>query len=288
VTFYKRVSHLVPDVGQVQPVVAKEIEKRKARAEQHSKDMEGHLRKHLEHVEPEPRFQHALDLLFEKKQRYLQEPRAFYFPELPARQFYDPDEFSWTEALVEAQDEILAEFKKLQSEPALFAPYIHASGNTPVNPNHPLLNSSDWSAMYIIKDGELNKPIADRMPSVLNALANAPLERVEKRGPTVLVSKLAPGSEIGAHKGFLNTRLTCHLPLIIPEDCGIRVGNEIRNWASGEVLIFNDTIDHEAWNKSANDRYVLIFFIWRPELSEREQSLVKHLLEGIDKYSSEV
>ncbi len=287
VTFYKRITQLVTDTSQFAPNVAKEITRIQARVKQHSKDVKTHLLDHLQSDGSEPRFQHALDLLFEKRQRFLQEPRAFYFPELPARQFYDPQDFNWTKALISAQDRIIAEFKELRSEPELFAPYIHASGNTPVNPDHPLLNSSDWSAMYIMKDGELNKPIADRMPSVLNALADAPLERVEKRGPTVLVSKLAPGSKIGAHKGFLNTRLTCHLPLIIPEDCGIRVGNETRNWTPGEMLIFNDTIDHEAWNKSSSDRYVLIFFVWRPELSEKERSLVKSLLEGIDTYSTQ-
>ena len=69
---------------------------------------------------------------------------------------------------------------------------------------------------------------------------------------------------------MLNTRLICHLPLIVPPGCGFRVGNETREWEEGKLLIFDDTIEHEAWNESDQDRVVLIFDIWRPELSEAD------------------
>jgi aspartyl/asparaginyl beta-hydroxylase (cupin superfamily) len=68
-----------------------------------------------------------------------------------------------------------------------------------------------------------------------------------------------------------NCRLICHLPLIVPPDCRFRVGNEVREWEEGKLLIFDDTIEHEAWNESDEDRIVLIFDIWRPELTEQER-----------------
>ena len=61
-----------------------------------------------------------------------------------------------------------------------------------------------------------------------------------------------------------NTRLTCHLPLIVPPGCGFRVGNEVREWVEGKLLVFDDTIEHEAWNDSGEDRVVLIFDIGGP------------------------
>ena len=37
------------------------------------------------------------------------------------------------------------------------------------------------------------------------------------------------------------------------------------------MLIFDDTMEHEAWNDGPEDRVVLIFDIWHPDLSEQEK-----------------
>lgn len=291
VTFYKRVLTLVPDVAALPPPARDAIRNIQARVDQYKGDMQKHLTQRfaengLINTDKIPsRFQHALDLLYEIRERYEQQPRALYYPELPARQFYEPRDYAWTSSLLAAEAAIREEFLALKSNRNLFTPYIHATGNSPINPDHPLLDNEDWSAMHIVKNGVVDQEVARRMPTVLKALEGAPLERVAGRGPTILVSRLAPGSKIGAHTGYLNTRLTCHLPIVIPGQCGIRVGNETRHWRSGEMLMFNDSIDHEAWNDSAEERYVLIFFVWRPELPEAERNLVKHLLEGVDLYN---
>jgi aspartyl/asparaginyl beta-hydroxylase (cupin superfamily) len=64
---------------------------------------------------------------------------------------------------------------------------------------------------------------------------------------------------IPAHNGFVNTRLICHLPLIVPGRCHFRVGNEVREWVEGKAWVFDDTIEHEAWNRSDRTRVVLLF-----------------------------
>ena len=66
-------------------------------------------------------------------------------------------------------------------------------------------------------------------------------------------------------------------PLVVPPACGFRVGNEVREWDEGRLIIFDDTIEHEAWNESDRDRVVLIFDIWRPELSAQERREVAAL-----------
>jgi aspartyl/asparaginyl beta-hydroxylase (cupin superfamily) len=87
---------------------------------------------------------------------------------------------------------------------------------------------------------------------------------------------------------MVNTRLICHLPLIVPENCGaIRVGNETRPWVEGELLIFDDSMVHEAWNDSDEERVVLLFDIWRPELTEEERVLVTTVLTAARHYSGE-
>jgi hypothetical protein len=85
----------------------------------------------------------------------------------------------------------------------------------------------------------------------MDALAKVPLSRIGSRTPSVFFSRLEPGAKIPPHTGMLNCRLICHLPLIVPAGCWLRVGNERREWREGELLIFDDSIEHEASNPSA-------------------------------------
>ena len=62
------------------------------------------------------------------------------------------------------------------------------------------------------------------------------------------------------------------------------MGNETREWREDEIVLFDDTIEHEAWNTSAETRVVLLFDIWRPELSDTERNLVAAMLKTIDEF----
>ena len=79
-----------------------------------------------------------------------------------------------------------------------------------------------------------------------------------------------------------NTRLTVHLPLIVPGQCAFRVGGETRDWVEGEALVFDDTIEHEAWNDSASDRVILILDTWNPHLSDHERAMIVKLFAAAD------
>ena len=82
----------------------------------------------------------------------------------------------------------------------------------------------------------------------------------------------------------MNARLICHLPLIVPPGCGFRVGGEVREWREGELLVFDDTVEHEAWNDGASDRIILIFDVWRPEVTPEERRAITALFEVVDSY----
>jgi ornithine lipid ester-linked acyl 2-hydroxylase len=71
-------------------------------------------------------------------------------------------------------------------------------------------------------------------------------------------SALAPGTHIAPHTGYPEGVLRCHLGLVIPEDCAIRVRDNTRSWQEGKCLIFDDTWEHEAWNKSDRTRVILL------------------------------
>ena len=90
-----------------------------------------------------------------------------------------------------------------------------------------------------------------------------------------------PRTHIPPHTGVTNTRLTVHLPLIVPPNCGFRVGSETREWVPGKAWVFDDTIEHEAWNRSDAPRAVLIFDIWNPILTAAERDLVRAATEVV-------
>ena len=222
----------------------------------------------------------ALDLLLGRRQLYFQQPKFFYFPELPQTQFYERRDFAWVPALERHTEDIRAELEAILATDAGFVPYIQRTADRPlVNPN-PLLGSLDWGACYLIRDGAAVPENAARCPRTMAALAEAPLCRINGRTPSVLFSMLRPGTRIRPHNGFTNARLICHLPLIVPPQCALRVGNETRPWREGELTIFDDSIEHEAWNLSGERRVVLLFDIWRPELTPEERTLVTAILEA--------
>ena len=79
-----------------------------------------------------------------------------------------------------------------------------------------------------------------------------------------------------------NVRSIVHLPLIVPTGCGFRVGGESREWREGEAFVFDDTIEHEAWNRSSEERAVLIIDTWNPHLSNHERAMICRLYEAMD------
>lgn len=230
------------------------------------------------------RMQAALDLLLGRTQLYLQQPSMFYFPGLPQRQFYERDEFPWLAAVEAATPAIRAEFEAvLAGGDTGFQPYVEAVPDRPA-PRHSLLDDPNWSAFFLWKDGRLVEENARRCPATMAAFSDVPAPHIAGWSPMLLFSVLRPGTHIKPHCGVLNTRLICHLPIVVPPGCGLRVGNETREWREGETLIFDDSIEHEAWNRGTSVRAVLLFEIWRPEIVEAERAALTKVLEAIRDY----
>src|SRR5437764_5876108 len=227
-----------------------------------------------------PRFRHALELAAGKRRQYYQRPTIFTYPELPQVQYYDPAEFDWASTVEAATASVRAELVELLKQGTEnFRPYIQAGeGDVRLDANKDLVENRDWSALFLCENGKPDEALIERCPATWAAVNEAPLARVPGWGPTVMFSLLNAGARIEPHTGMFNTRLVCHLPLIVPPKCTFRVGNEVREWREGKLFIFDDTIEHEAWNDSNEDRVVLIFDIWRPELSARERDELTALL----------
>ena len=51
------------------------------------------------------------------------------------------------------------------------------------------------------------------------------------------------------------------------------------------MLIFDDTIEHEAWNDGDERRVILIFEVWHPIVDPDERRAISATFEAIDAYS---
>lgn len=233
------------------------------------------------------RFAQSLDILFGKKKVYFQEPRYYFFPELPQIQFYQRSEFPWLDRVEAATDAIREELAGVMREQTAFKPYVERVPNQPHRDQNGMLENPDWSAFYLWKNGEIVPENAARCPRTLAALEDAPISRVKNRSPSILFSQLRPHAHIPPHSGMVNTRLICHLPLIVPAHCRFRVGNDTRAVEAGKAWVFDDTMEHEAWNDSNETRVILLFEIWRPELTLEEREQVCAMFEAIDTHSGE-
>jgi aspartyl/asparaginyl beta-hydroxylase (cupin superfamily) len=222
----------------------------------------------------------SVELLLRRRELYLQQPSMFYFEGLPQRPFYTREEFGWVADLEAAAPTIRAELEAVTDG---FQPYVEGNPNRP-RPNNPLLDDPAWSALYLWRGGEMVVENATRFPATMAALAKLPIPRIAGRSPMALFSRLTPGAHIQPHHGLLNTRLICHLPIVAPPGCGLRVGADTHEWRDGELVIFDDSFEHEAWNRGTGTRTVLLFEIWKPDVSEDERSELTRLFEAIDAY----
>ncbi|MCP1471395.1 aspartyl/asparaginyl beta-hydroxylase (cupin superfamily) [Sphingobium sp. OAS761] len=259
------------------------LQQAQTRVAESSRRFEDHLTQAIAGLPALPRIVHATNLLLGKAELYLQQPSMFYFPGLPQRAYYERDEFDWVAPVEAMTDAIVAELKAVLAEEQDFAPYVESAPDRPA-PNNPLRDDPSWGAHYFWRNGGPVADNAQRCPAVMAALDKAPMPVIAGRSPIALWSLLKPGTHIAPHHGLLNTRLICHLPLMAPEGCSLRVGAETRAWRMGEMLIFDDSIEHEAWNRSAHTRVVLLFETWRPEIGIEERDALSRLFQAIDTY----
>ena len=229
------------------------------------------------------RFAEALEILNGRVQPQLQQPTSFYYPRLPQIPFYDSLAFEWVAGLEAATPAIRAEVEAVLAADQDLAPYVQPNRDRPTR-EHALLGDPSWSAYYLWQDGVLNAEHAKACPATILALEGLPIPNIATRSPMALFSVLKAKTHIPPHWGMLNTRLIVHLPLIVPPHCRLRVGNEVRSVEAGKAIIFDDSIEHEAWNDSAQTRVVLLFEIWRPELDAGERMALTTMLEAINAY----
>jgi aspartate beta-hydroxylase len=231
------------------------------------------------------RLDRCLDRLLGRKRIYTPEPTGAYFPFLKNYEFYPREDLPWLSTLEAATAAIKEELLAVLNEDLDGArPYIDYPDGLPLDQWRDLNHSRRWSAYFLWNDGQRQSSHMARCPRTVETLAALPQVDIPERGPTAFFSILDAHTHIPAHTGTTNTRLTVHLPLIVPSGCRFRVGGETRQWRFGEAWAFDDTIDHEAWNDADVTRVILIFDVWNPQLTLLERDLVRELTVAFAEY----
>lgn len=217
-----------------------------------------------------------LDQICGLRKVYPSNPTGPHFPFLPAIEFFDRRLMPWLVTLEQACDTITQELLCLWREDAPgFQPYIRYDPTKPLNQWRDLNESRRWSAFSFWDSGQPNEANCARCPATAQLLASLPMFDIHRKAPAALFSVLAPKTRIPPHTGTTNTRAIVHLPLVVPNGCGFRVGGDTRQWVKGEAWAFDDTIEHEAWNDSDQPRAILILDIWNPLLSAEDREIVR-------------
>ena len=178
------------------------------------------------------------------------------FSEVGTDPFLDPVEFPWTPLLEEHYPAIRAEAEQvLKVRDAL-------PNFQDIAPDQIDLSDDDrWKTFWFVGYDVWDDPNCLRCPvtaAVLRAIPGL---------TTGFFSILGPGKRLPPHYGPYRGVLRHHLALIVPEpreQCGIRVGDQVRHWQEGRSLVFDDTYEHEAWNDTEGERVVLFLDIKRP------------------------
>jgi aspartate beta-hydroxylase len=233
------------------------------------------------------RFRDSVDMLVGRKRRFESQSMVYHYPRLTPYEFFDRKLFPWISALEAQTDVIRDEFLALQVDDAGFTPYVQHEEGVPLNQWAELNHSHKWSAFHLLKDGARVEENANRCPKTIAALSQCDMPIQAGRTPTAMFSVLKPNTRIPPHTGVSNSRLIVHLPLVVPGQCGFRVGNETREWWLGSAWVFDDTIEHEAWNNSDQPRAVLIFDTWHPDIGAAERSMVTAMSKSLQAFSKD-
>jgi ornithine lipid ester-linked acyl 2-hydroxylase len=172
------------------------------------------------------------------------------------RRFFDPAALAWTQGLEQGWRPMRAELDRV-----LAALHILPGFEDIQVEQQGLTSDKRWKIFPLYVYGEWIGKAQQRCPATVAALKSIPGLKA------AMFSILQAGKELAPHRGPYAGVLRYHLGLKVPQPttlCGIVVGGEQRSWSEGASLVFDDSHEHAAWNRSDADRVVLFVDFARP------------------------
>jgi aspartate beta-hydroxylase len=198
-----------------------------------------------------------------------------YVPGLTVKPFWDIDEIAWTKKLAKSYKQIRKEFldvtkdmSKLQQD----GNNVWAGALTEEAGGY----GEGWSTLVLKDRGIWDEVNCNLFPKTAQAVYNCGIPATE-----VFFAAMKPSTDIKLHSDFTNFVLTSHLAIDIPENgnnkCRLTIGDETRQWINGEVMVFDTSLMHDAINEADSMRYILMFRIWHPDLTEVENNALQYI-----------
>ncbi|WP_328603268.1 aspartyl/asparaginyl beta-hydroxylase domain-containing protein [Amycolatopsis sp. NBC_00345] len=206
----------------------------------------------------------------------LQQGASMILPGIPQTPWHEPYEHPDIAAVVQAFEAgypaIKAEYEK-----AWQADQFSTFENF-------LMTKPEWQALHLYRQGSLVEEASDTAPTAFGILKN---EVVAKGKLCTLLeshfSTLLPGTSIPPHNDLWNFSIVLHFAVDIPENCGIRVAEETRQWREGKCLLFDYSFEHEAWNRGDRPRTCLLMDLWHPDTTPPEREALVGLVTEVRK-----
>ena len=200
-----------------------------------------------------------------------QDPTLAYVPGLRAIPWWDPaapELEPFTSWLDQHCDAILQETLACsRTEDDHFDPYPHLTITG--------AQADGWDVIFHCRSGTLIPENLDRFPTLATML-----QRFPRAGTfECLISRLSPGAHLLPHCGTNNVVLTVQLPLVVPDgNTALRVIDDTRRWEPGRTAVFDDSFEHEAWNRTDEDRLLLLVSFFHPDLTDVECNIIRDIM----------
>ena len=198
----------------------------------------------------------------------LRYPDGLYIPGLKSSAWHSHDWISDVALLEAAAPVMRAELETLLKTRGGFQPFDEgAYGFNPAN------TDGQWNVFYVVLGSGVVPSAGAICPKTAAALRTLP-----NLAMSAMFSALTPGTHLWAHCGPTNAVISLSMGLIVPPGCVIRVGSEERTWQEGVCLVFDDTYEHEVWNRGTGTRFIMLVDVWHPELTQVERTVLKRVL----------
>lgn len=195
------------------------------------------------------------------------EPMKMHYNGLAETIVYDPSAFPIVEALEETYPQIKQEIEELGAD------LYHSEGEG-------ITEAGSWDVLFFYERGRRNVSNCARCPTIDRILRE--YDTLRTTAALIYVSRLKGNTTVRSHRGPTNVRVRCHLGIKVPEgDCGLLCGGELLKWHAGKCIVFDDAAEHEVWNRTNEERIVLIVDLWHPDLSFEE----RRVLFGLHRYA---
>jgi len=167
--------------------------------------------------------------------------------------FFKPESYPWTLPFIEKIDEIKKELAQVIDRPLV------ALNKSTWAPERPNLLTSEHKVEEAWKTYTFRFFGIDHLPNCESCPVISSLIKDQPNLVTVEFSLLEPNTHVLPHRGFTDLLLRSHLGVQIPTGDTALVVNDVENtWQNGQFLIFDDSLTHEAWNKTEEQRVVLM------------------------------